>query len=93
MLLQTFDYLSLQCCLGVASDGCAPVPLGSQPGRLRVRRRSPWEIEHGGGHFGVAEHLRPIGEGEVCVDEQNVFSQSLLIRWNSNCPPGWLNGR
>jgi hypothetical protein len=45
MLLQTFDYLSLQCCLGVASEGCAPVPLGSQPGRLRVRRRSPWEIE------------------------------------------------
>ena len=22
-------------------------------------------IEHGSGHLGVAEHLRPIGEGEV----------------------------
>ena len=27
-------------------------------------------IEHGGGHLGVAEHLRPIGEGEVGGDEQ-----------------------
>ena len=22
-------------------------------------------VEHGGGHFGVAEHLRPVGEGEI----------------------------
>ena len=27
-------------------------------------------VEHGGGHFGVAEDLRPIGEGEVRGDEQ-----------------------
>ena len=27
-------------------------------------------IEHGGGHLGVAEHLRPIGEGEVGGDQQ-----------------------
>jgi hypothetical protein len=27
-------------------------------------------IEHGGCHFGVAEHLRPIGEGEVGGDQQ-----------------------
>ena len=27
-------------------------------------------VEHGGGHLGVAEHLRPIGEGEVRGDEQ-----------------------
>ena len=27
-------------------------------------------IEHGGCHFGVAEHLRPIGEGEIGGDEQ-----------------------
>jgi len=26
-------------------------------------------IEHGGGHFGVAEDLRPIGEGEVRRDD------------------------
>jgi len=25
-------------------------------------------IEHGGRHLGVTEHLRPIGEGEVCRD-------------------------
>jgi hypothetical protein len=45
MLLQALDYLSLQCCLGIASDGCAPVPLGAQIGTLRVRRVSAWEIE------------------------------------------------
>ena len=27
-------------------------------------------IEHGGGHLGVAEHLRPIGEGEISGDQQ-----------------------
>ncbi len=27
-------------------------------------------IEHGGCHFGVAEHLRPIGEGEIGGDQQ-----------------------
>jgi hypothetical protein len=27
-------------------------------------------VEHCGGHFGIAEHLGPIGEGEVCGDEQ-----------------------
>ena len=27
-------------------------------------------IEHGGRHFGVAEHLRPIGEGEIGGDQQ-----------------------
>ncbi len=27
-------------------------------------------IEHGGGHLGVAEHLRPIGEGEIGRDQQ-----------------------
>ena len=31
-------------------------------------------IEHGGCHFGVAEHLRPIGEGEIGRDqERRVF--------------------
>ena len=32
-------------------------------------------IEHGGRHFGVAEHLRPIGEGEIGGDQQ----RSVLI--------------
>ena len=27
-------------------------------------------IEHGGCHFGVAEHLRPIGEGQIGGDQQ-----------------------
>jgi hypothetical protein len=27
-------------------------------------------IEHGGRHFGVAEHLRPIGEGQIGGDQQ-----------------------
>ena len=27
-------------------------------------------VEHGGGHFGVAEHLWPIGEGEIGGDQQ-----------------------
>jgi len=27
-------------------------------------------IEHGGRHLGIAEHLRPIGEGEIGGDQQ-----------------------
>ena len=27
-------------------------------------------IEHGGRHFGVAEHLGPVGEGKIGGDEQ-----------------------
>ena len=27
-------------------------------------------VEHGGCHFGVAEHLRPIGEGQIGGDQQ-----------------------
>jgi Protein of unknown function (DUF3891) len=45
MMLQTLDYLSLQCCLGLDSDGCAPVPLGDRWGRLAVTRRSAWTVE------------------------------------------------
>jgi hypothetical protein len=37
-------------------------------------------IEHGGGHLGVTEDLRPIGEGEVC-GSSDVSSSSFLIRW------------
>jgi hypothetical protein len=46
MLLETFDYLSLLTCFGLASDGCGPVP--SIPGQwehLRVGRISPTEVE------------------------------------------------
>jgi len=45
MLLQTWDYLSLQCCLGPFSAGCAPVPLRGVPGALHVRPLSEWRIE------------------------------------------------
>jgi hypothetical protein len=31
-------------------------------------------IGHGGGHFGVTEDLRPIGEGEVRRYDIEVFS-------------------
>lgn len=27
-------------------------------------------VEHGGGHLGVSEHLRPIGEGEIGGDQK-----------------------
>ena len=33
-------------------------------------------IEHGGGHPGIAKHLRPIGEGQIGRDQQRgVFVQ------------------
>jgi hypothetical protein len=50
-------------------------------------------IEHGGGHPGVAEYLRLIGKSRIGCDQQRRVSYSLLIKWNSNWPPGWLNGR
>lgn len=45
MLLQTLDYLSLQVCMGIRSDGCGPVPLGPETGRVALRRVSPWAVE------------------------------------------------
>jgi hypothetical protein len=33
-------------------------------------------IQHGGGHAGVAKHLRPIGEGQIGSDQQRrIFVQ------------------
>ena len=32
-------------------------------------------------------------KARLVVISNEVFSYSLLIRWNSNWPPGWLNGR
>jgi predicted transglutaminase-like cysteine proteinase len=32
-------------------------------------------------------------KARLVVISSDVFSYSLLIRWNSNWPPGWLNGR
>jgi hypothetical protein len=46
MLLETFDYMSLLTCFGLASDGCGPVP--TVPGQwenLTVRRVGPFEVE------------------------------------------------
>ena len=51
-------------------------------------------VEHGGRHFGVAEHLRPVGKSEIGRDQQRgVFVELGSMRWNNNWPPGWLNGR
>ena len=45
MLLQTFDYLSLLCCLGLESAGCGPVPAAPHAwGRLHVTRLGPWAV-------------------------------------------------
>jgi hypothetical protein len=48
-------------------------------------------VEHGGGHLGVAEDLRPVGEGQVGGDQQGC----VLIEFADQVeqPPGWLNGR
>jgi hypothetical protein len=36
-------------------------------------------IEHGGGHLGVVEHFRPIGEGEICGGQQRgLFGDSFF---------------
>ena len=46
MLLETFDFLSLLTCFGLASDGCGPVPtLPGQWENLQVRRLGPFEVE------------------------------------------------
>jgi hypothetical protein len=49
-------------------------------------------IEHGGRHFGVAEHLRPIGEGEIGRDQERRFFVELadqmeqqLANWCAGC--------
>lgn len=44
MLLQTFDFLSLQCCLGAFAAGCSPVPLGDQLGDLCTESAGPWSL-------------------------------------------------
>jgi hypothetical protein len=68
MLLQTVDYLSLLCCLGLEAKGCGPVPLGQTWGQIAIRRTSPW---------GVA--LKPFPfQGEVL--ELEVASRSLPLR-------------
>ena len=45
-------------------------------------------IEHGGGHLGVAEHLRPIGEGEVCGDQQRCVFVELADQMEQQLPAG-----
>ena len=40
-------------------------------------------VEHGGGHFGVAEHLRPISEGEIGGDQQGGVCVELADRKRS----------
>ena len=46
MLLETFDFLSLLTCFGVASQGCGPVPtFPGQWEQLSVRRLGDWEVQ------------------------------------------------
>src|SRR5271169_5476421 len=57
---------------GIAIGGAASGAVFEPPARVAglddiAMVRQP--VEHGGGHFGVAEHLRPVGEGEVCGDQ------------------------
>jgi len=35
-------------------------------------------IEHGGGHLGVVEHFRPIGEGEIVVINSEAYSATVF---------------
>ena len=50
-------------------------------------------IQHGGGHPGSPNTCGQSAKARLVVISNEVFSYSLLIRWNSNWPPGWLNGR
>ena len=45
-------------------------------------------VEHGGGHLGVAEHLRPIGEGEVSGDQQRCVLVELADQMEQQLPAG-----
>ena len=45
-------------------------------------------IEHGGGHFDVAEHLGPIGEGEVGGDQQRGVLVELADEMEQQLPAG-----
>src|SRR5882672_1871782 len=45
-------------------------------------------IEHGGGHLGVTEHLRPIGEGEVCGDQQGCVFVELADQMEQQLSAG-----
>ena len=45
-------------------------------------------VEHGGRHFGVAEHLRPIGEGEIGDDQQRGVFVELADQVEQQLPAG-----
>ena len=45
-------------------------------------------IEHGGGHLGVAEHLWPIGEGEIGGDQQRRVFVELADQMEQQLPAG-----
>ena len=50
-------------------------------------------IEHGCCHFGVAEHLWPIGEGEIGRDQERRVFVELADQVEQQLTPDWLNGR
>ena len=45
-------------------------------------------IEHGGGHLGVAEHLRPVGESEVGGNQQRGVFVELADEMEQQLPAG-----
>ena len=45
-------------------------------------------VEHGGGHLGVTEHLRPVGEGEVGGDQQRCVLVELADQVEQQLPAG-----
>src|SRR5208282_3967745 len=45
-------------------------------------------VEHGGGHLGVTEHLRPIGEGEIGGDQQRRVLVELADQMEQQLPAG-----
>ena len=50
-------------------------------------------VEHGGGHLGVAEHLGPIGEGEVGGDQQRGVLVELADQMEQQLPAGLAEGQ
>ncbi len=45
-------------------------------------------VEHGGGHLGIAEHLGPVGEGQVGGDQQRRVLIEFADQVEQQLPPG-----
>ena len=40
-------------------------------------------VKQGGGHFGIAKHLRPFSKAQVGGHNRDVRSYNMLIKWNN----------